>query len=109
MREIKFRSFSKKVKGMVLTEYATFLKDDELNVYDDCELMQFTGLLDKNGVDIYEGDVVDYDFELGAITYENIMASFCFGGNQFDIAEAKYMKVIGNIYEHPHLLEVKDE
>ena len=67
-------------------------------------LMQYTGLKDKNSAEIYEGDIVEYDREITKVTYENIMASFCVGGNSFDSSEAKYMKIIGNFYENPELL-----
>ena len=46
------------------------------------------------------------NFDIQYFTFENIMASFCVGGNNFDNSEAKYMKVIGNIYQNPELLEV---
>jgi uncharacterized phage protein (TIGR01671 family) len=70
-------------------------------------LMQYTGLKDKNGVEIYEGDVVSVDRHRGAIAWDDSRAAFTLGTVQFaptyPIA-SKYLEVIGNIHENPELL-----
>lgn len=103
----------------------------------DFVLMQYTGLKDKNGVEIYEGDIVrcihwffdgneveeeftaSVGFKDGSYTLENINSRFysdytgeengagvCWIGS-INYTEEDY-EVIGNIYEHSHLLEVSE-
>lgn len=77
-------------------------------------LMQFTGLHDADGVDIYEGDVVRYgDGRVRAITWNEDQASFSQDGRysrnryrwSFTCDDAFLCEVIGNIYANPELLE----
>ncbi len=80
------------------------------------KVMQFTGLLDKNGKEIYEGDIIEAEdprFESGVYKYEIVFTDNAFGGNDhqggfFPLHEwtlnEKEIGVIGNIYKNPELL-----
>lgn len=119
-REIKFRAWNKKDKVMVdvaamnfgpsglwsLIEYAY---DAELQLADNYELMQYTGLKDKNGREIYEGDVVKNEYwKVMEVQYDPRSAAFGVGDNYFGtIGSGKTLEVIGNIFDNPELLEGK--
>ena len=74
------------------------------------ELMQYTGLKDKNGVEIAVGDIVKKsNGAIGQVVYLKATAGYklCSAGQVFDIFEpdARYLEVIGNVYENPELLK----
>ncbi len=79
-------------------------------LFDDVELMQSTGLVDKNGQEIFEGDIVHAYSEdarlIGAIEYfDNAYCIKTKNGVYNSLwINAEYYEVIGNIYENPELL-----
>ena len=86
---------------------------------EDVEFMQSTGIKDKNGVEIYEGDVINYRNSFrnpmtgsGSLSinrdFKIIFENGEFKAKGFDIRLKNilsYSEVIGNIYENPELLE----
>ena len=86
-------------------------------VNNDIHLMQSTGLKDKNGKEILEGDIVDYKGREAVVKWHGSYASFIYrfvDGLKERVSEwdplflACYnFEVIGNIYENPELLEVE--
>lgn len=80
--------------------------------FQDVELMQYTGLKDKNGKEIYEGDVVEMTANKTVMTIEFRDAGFCFctrGMNPTPLYRNGIgycpCQVIGNIYENPELIK----
>lgn len=82
----------------------------------DLVLMQFIGLLDKNGQEIFDGDIVSFaDWKPKIVVWNNEgvspIAGFILKNTQLFLnrIDALDMQVIGNIHEHPELLEAKHE
>lgn len=133
--QIKFRAWDKTMNMMIYQGDTEFefrltgkgIEVDDLTFVDtafnekhediDCEVMQYTGLKDKNGVEIYEGDVL-----LGHCVYPecNIFESKLIGEVYYSSRGTwdcysyilggfnEQVEVIGNIYENADLLEVEE-
>jgi uncharacterized phage protein (TIGR01671 family) len=120
MREIKFRLWDSQKKkwyknsDCLLELDGSITQIDIVNVYDgeekynfksrkDLVIMQYTGLKDKNGKEIYEGDIIlDNDTDTKSVVeYDDKQAQFFLNsglGGAFLIGE---LEVIGNIFEMP--------
>ena len=111
MREINFRFWDTQFKVMVNWED---IKENWLMECFETQLchvaMQYTGLKDKNGKEIYEGDIIkSQEFYPSVVKYDDDYAQFEAGGVNFLDASNHTLEweVIGNIYENPDLLEEK--
>lgn len=117
-RKVRYRAWDKKNKEMILDYKIKFIEgiynyslNDEF-ADEEYVFMQYTGLDDKNGKEIYEGDIVANKHNLQFVVeyvsgkfkfVEDTKSAIIFMANLND-ENNKQVEVIGNIYENPDLL-----
>ena len=128
MREIKFRAWLKEERKMVNVE-TLFIginrlcfgnsKTEDLffRDFEEVELMQYTGLKDKNSKEIYEGDIVLIKLDETSTWYKTVVGfkKGAFIADLIDKEDYVYIfypgftgddfEIIGNVYENKNLLE----
>ena len=123
-REIKFRAYDKRTKRMKLVAAIWFSfasGPEKIDIGDglpqanpeECILMLYTGLLDKNGKEIFEGDIVKAVLDeisverVGDVQYQTTFARYGYTaeslGFGFDPDNWQY-EIIGNIYNNKNLI-----
>lgn len=118
MREIKFRAWNKKKKEMELlgSLSAIYACEGDCIETDNLIYLQFTGLKDKNGKEVYEGDIIRHNTNINSpfskkytLVIEDLFEFFEDKGYALSELCESYnpenLEVIGNIYENPELLK----
>ena len=124
MREIKFRAWDilkQRWSNYKINDGTVYFMDKNTGVwygsynkrYKDFNLMQYTGLKDKNNKEIYEGDILFESFgeKYYKVVFENgsfrAEAEGDFDEYSFDLIDvaAQGCEIVGNIYENPELIK----
>lgn len=117
MKEIKFRAWHEH-SGMIewdkLKDYVDL--GNVLGVYPTLKVMQYTGLKDKNGKEVYEGDIINYVEEdylsherMGKVVFEDF--AWRITGDSYrrpfysSTNAIEQVEIIGNVYENSELLK----
>lgn len=117
-REFEFRAWLTKYNKMVniyswniWQEYFMCSEYDSEFYLEETPIMQYTGLKDKNGKEIYEGDIIFLYGSKYKVIFKTEGARFVLRNNEFELEitfinnNNERMEIIGNIYENPELIE----
>lgn len=117
MREIKFRG--KKINGTDWLYYDLYEEctsegvpsEFQQYIIDKNTISQFTNKKDSKGIEIYEGDIIEFDRRewggddnIHVVQWDIHNAEWCCGGGS--TSDMQWRTVIGNIYENPELLKI---
>jgi len=114
-RHIKFRAYDKELKQMLTPEEINYYYIGDANQEEFLPFMQYTGLKDKNGVEIYEGDIIKLCDNMNG-NFQVIFKNQYVGGwilshkdgqISLGVRNKNELEVIGNIYENEELLDVR--
>jgi len=135
MREIKFRAWEKNLKEIIPVHEINFENrmintNSAWRFFNEIELMQYTGLKDKNGKEIYEGDIVSaesYGSAMARHHGRDVISKQKLYGIRFErgsfrlydlkenhwvaiidhhvMSKVSELNIVGNIFENPELLE----
>ena len=129
MKKYKFRAWNKAISKMLSWEEVIAYSNDQFHIVetvdffedDELEIMQYAGVKDKNGKEIYEGDIVktkreNYIYNAGGMTetkeyIQEVKYPFfigcgqAFGGVDGTKSIRDIVEIIGNIYENPELMK----
>lgn len=130
MANLKYRAWDKELqtmldvslidfkKSVLVGEHWEFGETNFIN-FDDVNLMQSTGLFDKNGKEIFEKDILDYNGRKVIVKWHGSYASFIYEfvdelQNRKTEWKPLYLsyyhfEIIGNVYQNPGLLELEVE
>ena len=119
-RILKFRAWHKEKNRIFTVDYLQWsekdpqyqvgtLEDDDSYSFADVVLMQYTGLKDKQGKEIWEGDIVKVPESGGSfsnieVRWQKVAGSDDMGTDMIGFASYEGCEVIGNLYENPELL-----
>lgn len=123
MREIKFRIWDYIEKEIIRNEdiksldfnsnyFCTDMIEDYFGNEHDNKLMQYTGIKDKNGIEIYEGDIVkiqtvkvnEDDYVIGTVAYSEFEGMYVTNKGYILGRVNHRTEVIGNVYENSELI-----